>query len=195
MLATGAAAQGCGSLVNGFGPYDYRTASQATRRQVELHHFNANVENLRSGQNGYLAGDIDYVLRAFPNHPRALWAMEKLARRDRNEHPLGANWTTACYFRRAVEFQPDDATVRLLYGLHLAERGKKGEAVEELQSAQALIDKDEYLRADANIAYNLGIGFYRVGRYDEAKALALRADELGFPMTGLQNMLKKSGKW
>lgn len=195
MLCGSAWAQGCGSLANGFGPYDYRAASEATRKQVELHHFNENVEYLRSGQNGYLAGDIDYVLRAFPNHPRALWAMDKLARRDRTERPLGANWTAACYFIRAVEFTPDDATVRLLYGLHLAERGKNKQAEEELQAARALVENDEYLRHDGNIAYNLGLGFFQVGRYEEAKTYARRADELGFPMTGLQNLLKKSGKW
>ncbi len=195
LLSPPALAQGCGSLENGFGPFDYRTASEGTKKQVELHHFNSNVENLRSGQNGYLAGDIDYVLRAFPNHPRALWAMEKLARRDRTEQPLGANWTASCYFRRAIEFQPDDATVRLLFGLHLVERGKKREAAEELETARALVEKDEFLRSDANVAYNLGLGFYHVGRYDEAKMFAKRADELGFPMTGLQNLLKKAGKW
>ena len=194
-MAGTAAAQGCGSLVNGFGPYDYRTASEGTRKQVELHHFNANVENLRTGQNGYLAGDIDYVLRAFPNHPRALWAMEKLARRDRTEKPLGANYTAGCYFERAVEFQPDDATVRLLFALHLIERGRKPRAVDELQTARALVEKDEYLKTDGNVAYNLGLGFYQVGRYDEALEYAQRADALGFPMTGLQNMLKRVGKW
>lgn len=188
-------ATGCGSLVNGFGPYDYRTASDGTRKQVELHHFNANVEYLRTGQNGYLGGDIDYVLRAFPNHPRALWAMEKLARRDRSEKPLGANYTAMCYFERAIEFTPDDATVRVLYGLHLVERGKKQQAAEQLQTARALVEKDEMLRTDGNVAYNLGLGFYEVGRYDEAMQYARRADELGFPLTGLQNMLKRSGKW
>ena len=195
-LVSGAAsASGCGSLVNGFGPYDYRTASEGTKKQVELHHFNANVENLRTGQNGYLAGDIDYVLRAFPNHPRALWSMEKLARRDRNERPVGANYTAMCYFERAIEFTPDDAQVRVLYGLHLVERGKKERATEELKTARGLIDKDELLRTDGNIAYNLGLGFYQVGRYDEAIEYAHRADSLGFPLSGLQNMLKRSGKW
>jgi tetratricopeptide (TPR) repeat protein len=190
-----AVAQGCGSLVNGFGPFDYRTAGDATRKQVELHHFNANVENLRTGQNGYLAGDIDYVLRAFPNHPRALWSMEKLARRERTEKPLGATQTASCYFHRAIEFQPDDATVRLLFALHLIERGKKPTALEQLQTARGLVEEDVYLRSDGNVAYNLGLGFYQVGHYDEALQYAKRADALGFPMTGLQSMLKRAGKW
>jgi tetratricopeptide (TPR) repeat protein len=121
--------------------------------------------------------------------------MEKLARRDRTERPIGANHTASCYFQRAIEFHPDDATVRVLYGLHLIERGKKPAALEELQTARALVEKDEYLRTDGNIAYNLGLGFYQVGRYDEALEYAQRADTLGFPMTGLQNMLKRVGKW
>jgi tetratricopeptide (TPR) repeat protein len=190
-----ARANDCGDLSNGFGPFDYRTASEGTKRMVEMHHFNRDVEYLRAGQNGYIGGDLSYTLRAFPNHPRALYAMLKLTRKTGTEKPEGSWYTMGCFFQRAVAFTPDDATVRVLYGLYLVEKNKKAEAKDELETARALVQKDELLQSDANVIYNLGLGFYEIGRYAEANEYARQAAALGFPLQGLQNMLKRTGKW
>src|SRR6185312_6267065 len=70
----------CGSLENGTaGPFDYRDGSQYTRRQLNLvnkNHFSHSVQTLKSGQTSvYVIGDIDFILRHFPNHYPALQSM------------------------------------------------------------------------------------------------------------------------
>lgn len=66
---------GCGSLQNAFGPFDYRDpAARAESLQVvERYHFTADVEMLRRGKaSANVLDDLNYTLRAFPNHHRAL---------------------------------------------------------------------------------------------------------------------------
>lgn len=68
----------------GFGPFDYtdpETARPGKYGQspplhlVEIAHFTPEVEHLVRGKSGAIYGDLDYTLRAFPNHHRALWSM------------------------------------------------------------------------------------------------------------------------
>ena len=73
----------CGVLENAYGPFDYRTAEREAKVLVEERHFPAVVETLTAGSTGSLAADIDYTLRVFPNHPRALMAMTRLAEREK----------------------------------------------------------------------------------------------------------------
>ena len=62
----------CGSLENAYGPYDYRTDRGNRLYLVESAHFTPVVESLISGLSGPLGAELDYTLRAFPNHHRAL---------------------------------------------------------------------------------------------------------------------------
>src|SRR6266513_2811729 len=78
----------CGDpFQNAYGPFDYRTATQAQKVLVESNHFTRPVETLQSGLTGTPGHDIGYTLRAFPNHPRALLAMVRLAQRDKTKKP------------------------------------------------------------------------------------------------------------
>lgn len=45
----------CGSLENGYGPFDYRTSKQELAI-VDTHHFNSDVEQLRRGISGPIGG-------------------------------------------------------------------------------------------------------------------------------------------
>lgn len=190
-----AAAQACGSLQNGYGPFDYRHAVGDQVSIVEKYHFDTDVEQLRHGLTSYVGGDLSYTLRAVPNHPRALWAMVRLSRKEHTEKPQGSEYTVACWFERATRFAPDDGEVRLLYGLWLTSIAKKSEAAQQLDLARKLIGSSDRLKNDGNMAYNLGLGFFDVGRYDDAVAMAKRAHELGFPMNGLENKLRRANKW
>lgn len=178
----------CGSLQNALGPFDYRAAPPILR-DVEINHFTANVEALRAGITGTLGGDIDYVLRAFPNHPRALWAMSQLATRENSLRPKGARYSADCYFVRAIEFTPDDGQVRLVYGLHLLKRQDGRAAVRELEKARELGG------STALIHYNLGLAYFEIGDFSAAVSEAKRAYELGFPLPGLRDKLKRAGHW
>src|SRR4029453_16567757 len=47
----------CGSLENGYGPFDYRTATPAQKHIVESYHFTQSVEALQQGKTTTLGGD------------------------------------------------------------------------------------------------------------------------------------------
>jgi tetratricopeptide (TPR) repeat protein len=194
--APGALAQAdCGSLENGYGPYDVRTATHSQIDIVEKNHFNSDVQQLRAGMTSTLGGDLSYTLRALPNHPRALWTMVRLSQKEGTDRPRGSKYTIACWFVRATQFAPDDGEVRLLYGLWLASKGQKAAAKQQLDAARTLIEETERLKTDPNMWYNLGLGYFDVGNYDDAVVFAKRARELGFPLQGLENKLRRVNKW
>jgi len=115
--------------------------------------------------------------------------MMRLGDKEKTERPRGARFTVACYFARGVRFAPDDGAVRVLYGIYLSRNGKKSEAVEQLQAAQELVGDDP------NLHYNLGLAYFDLKDYDKALLHAQKAYELGFPLPGLRDKLKKAGKW
>lgn len=187
---------GCPTLRHGYGPYDYRSATKEQRALVEGAHFFPNVENLRENtphpNRGYIVvpgSEIDYTLRAFPNHHRALMAASKLALRDKTDRPNGLKTSIDCYFKSALEFRQDDSYVPMIYGIHLAKKGRTTEAIEYFDKAKLLGDDS------ANLHYNLGLAYFQVKRYDEALASAQKAYAAGFPLAGLRNMLERIGKW
>lgn len=179
----------CGSLENAYGPFDYRNQKQQLKI-VEGAHFTSEVESLiRGTTNRTAGGDIDYTLRASPNHHRALMAVMNLARKENRDPPAGSRYSIACWFERGERFRPDDAMVKVLHGVFLLRNGKNSEAVAKLEEA-ATLDS-----GDANIQYNLGLAYVDVGQYEKALQSAHRAYAAGFPLPGLREKLKRAGKW
>ncbi|KAB2927599.1 MAG: tetratricopeptide repeat protein [Dechloromonas sp.] len=189
----------CGNLNNNYlgKPTDYRTAPTEQRNLVERRHFNVEHAQIQKGRStfkhgensGSLMGGFDYTLRVFPNHHLALQDIDRLGLMLKSEKPLNASYTLECYYKRAVAFVPDDAVVRLLYGLYLNRRGKTQEALEQLRFA------DENSPDDTNVQYNLGLAYFQLKEYEKAREYAKRAYDRGFPLPGLKNMLIKAGKW
>lgn len=180
----------CGRLQNAYGPYDYTNGMH--RREylpiVELRHFTAKVENLVAGESGALLPDLDYTLRAFPNHHRALYAMIRYQLKDPVQ--IGSKiYTARCYLERAVAFKPDDPIPRLLYGIYL--QGK-----DDLEGA-----RDQYeiaLRIDpdsAEVNYNAGLLYLKLGENEKALKAAHTAYANGHQLPGLRNQLKRRGLW
>jgi tetratricopeptide (TPR) repeat protein len=176
---------GCGNLRNGYGPFDYR--NPADRRDklpiVEAYHFNADVESLRRSTTGNLLADINYTLRAFPNHHRALRAIARYSLeggRFQADDPIPS---AECYFDRAIAFQPTDEAVHAIYGTFLTKRGDMQRAGREYEEALRL--KPE----SAEINYVAGLYFLEVGNLDRARSLAKIAYDEGYPLPGLQNRL------
>lgn len=184
----------CGpmALPGQYGPYDYRTATAEQKFLVEGGHFTANVERLKSGTGTNVTRpgpDIDYTLRAFPNHPRALKAMMELGFRDKTNRPFGARWTVDCYFNRGIRMAPDDPQVRMLYATFLLRSGDKRAAAQQLEVASAARD------IGGNLSYNIGLVYFQLQDYEKARKYAQRARELGVDLMGLQNMLMRAGQW
>lgn len=176
---------GCGNLRNGYGPFDYRNPEDRRDKLpiVEAYHFNADVESLRRSTTGNLLGDINYTLRAFPNHHRALRAIARFALeggRFPTDDPIPS---AECYFDRAIAFQPTDETVHAIYGTYLAKRGDRQKARGEFEEALRLSP------GSTEINYVAGLYFLDVGDIDRAKALAKIAYDNGYPLPGLQNRL------
>lgn len=180
---------GCGQLENAYGPFDYRTQ----RKELEIvegAHFTPIVERLERGTTSTTAGgDIDYTLRASPNHHRALKAMMDLARKEKRDPPAGTRYSVSCWFMRGEAYRPDDPMVKVLHGVFLLRSGKKTEAVTKLEQAASLDS------GDANIQYNLGLAYFDVGQHEKALQSAHRAYAAGFPLPGLREKLKRAGKW
>ena len=179
----------CGSLRNAVGPFDYRTPNVEMLRMAEDYHFTLEVESLKKGATGQIGGDIDYVLRAFPNHPRALAAMVGLRFKVGTDRPVGMKWPVPCYFERAVRFVPDDGRVRTIYGVYLLRLGKPAEAIEEFKTAVSLGE------AGVNLHDNAGLAYFDTGDYAQSLDHAKKAYALGLTLPGLRNKLEKAGKW
>jgi len=180
----------CGNpFVNAFGPFDFRTATPDERGIVENHHFTAQVETLRGGISGSIGAEIDYTLRALPNHPRALMAMVRLGQQDKTNQPRGAHYTVECYIERALQFRPDDANVRQIRGIYMSMHGKHVAAIEDFKAVVAAQPQN------ANAHYNLGLAYFETKDYEAARAQAKIAQDLKFPLDGLQKMLQQRGKW
>lgn len=180
----------CGRLANHFGPYDYRIASREVKNLVEGAHFTPKVESLRGGKNTITAGgDLNYTLRVFPNHPRALMAVIRLAEKEKRPKPYQMDYSVLCWLDRAERFTPNDAMVQMIYGMYLVKQGKSGDGATKLGQALQLAGDN------ANVHYNLGLAYFDLKDYDKALASAHRAYELGFPLPGLRNKLEKAGKW
>lgn len=187
-----ASAQGnaaCGSLQSGYGPFDYRTDKDKLQ-VVERYHFTPEVEALLKGKStGYPGGDLAYVLRAFPNHHRALMAMTKLAQKEKAATPKGSTYSMECWFERAGRFRSNDPMVKVIHGLYLIQTGRSAAALTQLEAARELDSRD------ANIHYNLGLAYFDVGQYEKSLQSAHLAYAAGFPLPGLREKLKRAGKW
>ena len=150
----------CGSLANKYGPFDYRDAYARKEKLpivVDSHFTDVTYQLALKGasDNEYMSkfkwgkvstgtqkrtalpSDIDYTLRAFPNLPKALFAMSEYQRIVDIKTRKQRNYYSAeCYFKRAIEFAPDDSAVYLVYGIHYHKRKNYKKALE-----QYLIDR------------------------------------------------------
>lgn len=178
----------CGSLQNAFGPFDYRDKSKGQEiKLVESGHYTQDVQSLRRGTSSYTPiHDLDYTLRAFPNHWGALDAVSRFELRGGNFLEFR---TVDCYFDRALRFAPDDSNVHLLYGVYLMRRKRDEEARRQFEEADRLAPES------IDIAYNLGLLYLRLGEPEKSMEKARYAYEKGYPLPGLRMALEKAGAW
>jgi hypothetical protein len=180
----------CGTLQNAYGPYDYSNPTDVADRLpiVEINHFTPDVENLIKGITGPVPIELDYTLRAFPNHTRALWSMA----RYQLEHPWRPSdryRSIECYFARALAFKSDDATVWMVKGMYSARKGDHAGAIKEYDRAEKLQP------GIVEVSYNAGLSYFAVKNYAKARELAEKAYGQGYPLPGLKNKLIGVGEW
>lgn len=180
----------CGPIYNTghYGPYDYRTDRQQLG-VVEKFHFAPQVEALIRGMSGPLAGELNYVLKAAPNHHRALVSLMRLAQRQKLPHLADMDYSVECYFERGARFRPDDTVVRSLYAQYLGSLGRKSEAAAHLELALQHAGDNPFTH------YNIGLVFFEIGAFDRALQQAHKAREMGLPKPELENQLRKANQW
>jgi tetratricopeptide (TPR) repeat protein len=163
------------------------------RRQLEIverYHFTPAVQALVApAGGGRIGADIDYTLRSFPNHHRALVAMRRLAERDRRDPPVGAGTTVECYFVRATIFRRDDTVARMLYADYLIDRNRTAEAVAQLKTVETQVEDNP------SALHNLGLLYAKMKDYKAALGFAHRAMALGSTRTDLREQLVAAGHW
>lgn len=181
----------CGPLKEGIaiGPLDYYKDDRSKLKLVEDYHFDAGVASLTKTMTGPFGVDLDYTLRAFPNHPRALTTMMRLVEREKTERPIGARYTLYCYFERAMRFRPEDGYVRFLYARYLLKKGRSADAKTELDAAA------RFAANNGNLHYNLGLVFFDIGDNERALEHAHKALQLGYELPGLRRKLFSAGAW
>lgn len=180
---------GCGSLENSYGPFDYRTESGAKLKIVEEYHFTPNIQSLVSGNSASLGSELDYTLKASPNHHRALMTMMRLGEKTKSPQPVGAHYSVECYFERALRFRPDDSTARMIYATFLAKNKREPEAIQQLETAEKAAGDNAFTH------YNIGRIYFDIKNYDRSLEQAHKAYALGFTQSTLRDQLKNAGKW
>lgn len=173
----------------GYGPFDYtkRSLYPNDLNVVERAHFRPDDQNLK----GAFSGNLDYTLRAWPNHHKALYSLTLLQSRVKSQKNYKNPMPRAieCYFLRAINYSPKDSSSYLLYGILLHNSNKLDRALDAYNTAEKL-NKDSI-----QIKYNLGLLLVDMNKLEEAKLYAEQCYLNGFPLQGLKNKLKKAGYW
>jgi hypothetical protein len=179
----------CGMIyTDHYGPSDYRT-QRPSLKIVEDFHYTPRVEAGISGSTGPIGGDLNYTLKASPNHHRALNTLMRVLARVKAEGVKGMEWPMDCYFDRAMRFKPDDTVVRAMFAQYLHSRGKTAEGIKQLDAAVEIAGDSPFSQ------YNIGLVYLELGAHEQALRQAHKAIGMGFPRTELSDGLKKAGKW
>jgi len=176
---------------------DYRTAKAHWKGMVEGAHFDSHYEAYLAGfiqvqgqhkHGEFVTGGFDYTLWGFPNHPRALAAIEQLSYRDKKTDQLPQmRLKVPCYFQRAVTWYPDDPLPHAIYAYYLARRDQPGEALFEIWSAERL-DSDK-----VGVSLYLAFAYIKLRDFEKAAVYAKRAYAQGYPLPWLRQRLAKEG--
>lgn len=164
---------------------DYYTTTDITLlRTVERYHVVPAQEKIRTKFYSAARGDLDFVLRYFPNHPKGLLLLAQMCADGVTQH-----CDLDFVFEKAIATNPNVAGTYVTQGVYLHRVKRYREAIASYQRALA-IDPNSL-----NGHYNLGLAYLETKQYDLANQEAQRAYALGAPFPGLRDRLKQSGQW
>ncbi|MFD2167332.1 hypothetical protein ACFSJY_13850 [Thalassotalea euphylliae] len=193
----------CGSLDNHFGPFDYYdpanhqstgAQSQGKIRIVTKRHLTKSMLRLKRGSTGSIADDLDYTLRAIPNHPKGLDLASRFELERKNSATFAKRHkklflSADCYFERAMRFQPEEGETAMIYGIHKHRFKQYDQAVVAYKKAERLgLD-------NIQLSYNLALSYVAMQNYEAALPIAKQVYAEGFPLDGLKNKLISAGVW
>ncbi len=190
----------CGSLTNNYGPHDYRdwkdlppidpvTNEMSPLQLVEGAHFIESCEALVYCKRGSIGADLDYTLRAFPNHHRALVSMMNYGELTKRPKPPDARYTVDCYFQRALLWRPKDTIARLLYATYLNNNKRPADAKRQLEEASRQVGDSAFT------VYNVGMVALDLNEIDMAVDAARRSYGAGMRHPALKQRLMALNRW
>ncbi len=191
----------CQGSGQGFGPYDYTNSSHKSEKIgggndtaltiVDRNHFSPETEAFFKPMTGSFSHDIDYTLRAWPNHHRALLTITRyqIMINKGALHGEALKSPVECYFQRAINFSPNDSGAHSLYANYLSKMGKTEKAKEWYEKALEISPNS------SKIAYAYSLFLIDQKQYDTALEYAHKAYQNGKPPAGLKNKLKQLGAW
>jgi len=167
-------------LTNPYGPYDYTNPAHNNKLPIVVNaHFDQDIQRLIAGKDH--SGDLLYTLRAIPNYHPALYAASQYSALKRLN--LQRSFTADCFFRRAIYFQPRDATSQMLFAMHLQSTNRFKLAQQYYESALKIAPQA------AELNYNYGLFMLQRGHVKRAKEAATIAYKRGYPLQGLKQKL------
>jgi tetratricopeptide (TPR) repeat protein len=136
---------------------------------VEKYHLTKETfwQEFESKRYHYALGELKFVLRHFPNHPKALQLMELVAKMTNQPHLV------IPYYEKAVRLFPQHALTHAQYGNYLVDTGQAEKGIGRLQRA---IEIDPKLTVTY---YWLWDAYTRTGNREMAQQIAEKAKELG----------------
>lgn len=183
-----------------YGPFDYTNPKHVKYKLniVEEYHFTRETELLLPEKRGLYVGQIriggmQYTLTAFPNHHKALRGMAQYHILFKNDIESGkkkpSDPAVECWFQRAIQFAPKDATVRIIYATYLKQINRYDQA-DKLYQEGVSLEPDRL-----NFRYNYGMFLVEQKKYSEALEQAKIVYKSNYPKDVLKQKLIKAGFW
>lgn len=153
-------------------------------KNVEDYHLGPGQEKMAKRFYPSAQQEFEFILRYFPNHPKALSLLSDLCW----QWPV-RTCNADAWFEKAIKRNPDVSHTYLVYGIHLHRKKQLKEAVQAYRRALELAPDS------MNTHYNLGLAYTDLQQYDLANQHAQTSYQLGAFTPGLRNRLEKVGKW
>ena len=162
----------------------YAAIATGRHKAVEQYHLGPCEQNLNARNFRKAVAECDFILRIFPNHPRALLLTIRACEQWRSP-----DCRLEQLFERAIAINPNASATFVLNGIYLHGARQYERARQSYERALAL-DVDS-----TNAHYNLGLTCIELKDYACANEHAQRAYALGSTLPGLRDRLQKAGQW
>lgn len=139
-------------------------------RNVEKYHLTKEKfgKYYQAGQYSSAIRELQFVLRYFPNHPKALMYMETIAKITNNQS------LALSHYKNALKLYPQHALTHAQYGRYLASTGRVQSGIERLQKATEM-------DPELAVAHGwLAMIYAKSGSTDLARQTARQARKLGY---------------
>jgi tetratricopeptide (TPR) repeat protein len=159
-----------------------RAATQALHN-LDRFHYQPAVKHLQDRKYRFALGDLEFMLKYFPNHPQALAKMAELALALKRPDIADQR------FKDAIARYPKHDETYVIYGTFLQRLGRVDAAISEYEKALEMNPNSAYAQ------YNLGLAYVDRKEYREANVYAQKAYQLGIGFPALKEKLQAVGAW